>query len=143
MGVRGAYDGKLESFLLLGPRLVASAKGDAERHLQRPAGHVPVHRYGLLHHRQFGGGVVGTVSRVFHISPNGNIVDLDLGTCPKRNSARRETAAPPCSKGGAVEISSVAKSYARHAGIRVVLYREGDRGAGLDSLGGRLETPAT
>ncbi len=28
-----------------------------------------------------GGGVVGTVRAVFHISPNGNVVDLNFGTC--------------------------------------------------------------
>jgi hypothetical protein len=28
-----------------------------------------------------GGGVVGTVRAVFHMSPNGNIVDLNFGTC--------------------------------------------------------------
>ncbi len=28
-----------------------------------------------------GGGVVGTVRAVFHISPNGKIVDVDFGTC--------------------------------------------------------------
>jgi hypothetical protein len=28
-----------------------------------------------------GGGVVGTVRAVFHISPNGKIVDLNFGTC--------------------------------------------------------------
>jgi hypothetical protein len=27
------------------------------------------------------GGVVGTVRAVFHMSPNGNIVDLSFGTC--------------------------------------------------------------
>jgi hypothetical protein len=28
-----------------------------------------------------GGGVVGTVRAVFHISPNGKIVEVDFGTC--------------------------------------------------------------